>query len=151
MPPNPKALIAPAGVVANARPNVRRARRPETDWRDPQRRGWLLVIRDGPELAGGNMPISFISPTAPAPVNKCPTFALTAPNVQTPEAGLSRIAPQLMQAVELNGVAGRRAGRVAFDVIHVIRRPTGLFVSGPHRPQLAFAVGRQQVRAAIVR
>ena len=63
------------------------------------------------------------------------------------EAGLR---PQRFQAGQLRAVARRRARTVAFDVVHLARRPVRRLVGSEHGPQLALAVRRQQVAAQVV-
>ena len=80
---------------------------------------------------------------------------------QMPDHGLDRpegalppapagLAPQRAQAGELGCIPHRGAGAVAFDEVHIRRRPAGGGVSRAHGPQLAFAVGSQEVAAQIV-
>ena len=60
------------------------------------------------------------------------------------------LAPQRAQAGELGCIPHRGAGAVAFDEVHIRRRPAGGGVSRAHGPQLALAVGGQEVAAQIV-
>ena len=59
--------------------------------------------------------------------------------------------PELVQAVDFNGVTHRGSGGVAFDQVDVTRFPASLFVSGTHGPKLTFRMRSQQVRSAIIR
>ena len=61
------------------------------------------------------------------------------------------VLPESAEASELDRVADWSAGRVAFDELNIRRIPAGLFVGGPHCPELAFGTGCEQVCAEVVR
>ncbi len=64
---------------------------------------------------------------------------------------LGQVAPEGPEAGELDGVADRRAGGVAFDQVDVSRLPAGLLVSGSHGPELPLGVGGEQAAVDVVR
>src|SRR5262245_16389878 len=64
---------------------------------------------------------------------------------------MRRVAPKSHQADEFRLVSQRRAGRVAFDVIHRVRRPVSLSVRRLKCSQLAFAAWSQEVSLDIIR
>jgi hypothetical protein len=57
---------------------------------------------------------------------------------------------QTEEAVHLHPIAHRGAGAVAFDEVHIPRRPSGLPVGLLHGPELAGTVRGQQVAAGVV-
>src|SRR5262249_51088366 len=60
------------------------------------------------------------------------------------------VAPELAQALELDGVAPRSSRGVAFDQVDVAGAPACLFVSLAHRAKLSFRAGRQKIAVHIV-
>ncbi len=61
------------------------------------------------------------------------------------------LAPQRLEARDLDGIARRRAGRVALDEIDLRRRQRRFLVRGPHGPQLADGVGGEEAAPDVVR
>ena len=88
-------------------------------------------------------------PAAPAAVRAWPTFDLTEPIAHWPVVPAG-FAPERLEALDLDGVADRRAGGVALDQIDVARAPAGLLVGHPHGPELTFGAGGQQVAVDVV-
>ena len=76
-------------------------------------------------------------------------FDLTEPITHWPRCQPS-LSPERFEALDLDGVAQRRAGRVAFDQVDVVRAPARLLVGGTHRAELPFGAGRQQVAVDVV-
>ena len=60
------------------------------------------------------------------------------------------VLPERFQAFQFDGVSHGRARAVAFDDVHVRRRPPGRFVGQSHGPNLAFAVRGEKVRGHVV-
>ncbi len=58
--------------------------------------------------------------------------------------------PKRFEAGELDGVPNRCAGRVAFDKIHLGRRPTRGPVGSVHRTKLALAAGSEKAALDVV-
>ena len=60
------------------------------------------------------------------------------------------LAPEGSEAGELDGVAHRRAGRVALDQVDVRRVPARPVVGRPHGPELSLGVGGEQAAVDVV-
>ena len=60
------------------------------------------------------------------------------------------LAPERLEARDLDGIAARRAGGVAFDQVDVAGPPARLLVGRPHGPELTLGIGGHQVAVDVV-